>query len=430
VSIRREATLNFITYFGPRLTSLGVFAWLVPVALHSLGQARYAVLMTVLLVVGLVPLLDTGISYALTFRYTRALRRDRRGGALLLKEHRRVYLLVSMAAAAFFLAAFPWIFKSARGQLGDDFTVAMEAGAAAVFFMLLSGYNRAVLVANGKSYLVNLSDFSGDLLRGIAVGIGAAWYRDLGVTLALIAAAFAVRWIMMAVITARKVPGHATATAGRIRRRSLRASLWVGIPFAFSALITVIFGLLDKAVIARTQPLSELAAYSLSYDITTKGWMFVWAINGAILPILMRWGHAREEDKIAKAFEYSWWAVAAVVVAIYLPLNLFERPLMGWWVGLEMARDARYYIAIFSLSSLCYFVVCVFYNFFQASGRTKEIAKAYAIGLIFYLLGVTAGALSGNMLIMAAAHVALWIAVALSMSYMFARDLRGRRAAS
>jgi len=427
VSTRREVTLNFITYFAPKLVSLGIFALIVPIALQALGQARYAVLMTVLLVVGLVPLLDTSISYALTFRYTRALRRDRQAGALLLREHWRIYLLVSSVVSLLFLAIFPWVFKSASREFGDELAVAVGAGTLAVFVMLLSGYNRAVLIAKGKSYVVNIVDFISDLLRGAAVGVGAALYRDLGVTMELISAAFVVRWIMLAIITKGEVRGYSLSVAGRIRRRSLCATISVGAPFAFSAMITVIFGLLDKAVIARTQSLSDLAAYSLAYDITVKGWMLAWAVNGAILPVLMRWGHAREEGKIAKVFAYSWVATAVVAIGTYLPLNLFEPQILGWWVGHEMASSARYYIAIFSLSSVFYFIVCVFYNFFQASGNTKVIAKSYFIGLIFYFFGVAAGALSGHMRIMAAAHVALWIAVALSMAYMFRLDQRRKK---
>ena len=422
MSTRREISLNFITYFAPKLASLGVFALIVPIVLKNLGQERYAVLMTVILVVGMVPLLDTGVSYALTYRYSRALQRDRRAGALLLREHWRIYLLVSAMLSVIFLAIFPWVFKSAGRQFGNEFQIVVGGGALAVFFMLLSGYNRAVLIAKGRSYLVNLVDFVSDLLRGAAVGVGAALYRDLGITMALIAAAFAFRWFMLVMITMREIRGHSMSVAGRVRRRSLRASISVGAPFAFSAIITVIFGLLDKAVIARTHSLTDLAVYSFSYDVTTKGWMLAWAINGALLPALMRWGHAREGGRIAKAFGYSWGAIGSIAIGIYLPLNLFEPQIIGWWVGNEMAGSARYFIAMFSLSSVFYFIVCVFYNFFQAAGRTKEIAKAYLIGLLFYLIGVAAGALSGEMLVMASAHVALWIAVVLSMAYMSALD--------
>lgn len=422
MSVRREVLFNFATYFGPKIASLGIFAVIVPAALSALGKDRYAVLMTILLFVGFVPLLDTGISYALTYRYSRALRRDRRAGISLLQEHWKVYILV--AVGLFLLApfAFFWLFHSARSQFGDELMTSAAAGAVAVFFMLLSGYYRAILVASGKSYVMNIIDFVSDLLRGVAIGVGATLYRNLGVTMALIAVAFAVRWILMGGAAKRLLGLGAVIYKGRMRVRSMRLSARIGVPFALSALLTVVFGALDKAVIARMKSLSDLAVYSLSYDITTKGWMLVWAINSALLPVLMRMGHAGEKSKIARLFTYTWISVAAVAFLVYLPLNLFQPQLVGWWVGEQMATDTRSYIAMFSLASLFYFVVCVFYNFFQAAGRVMVIAKAYFIGLVFYLSVVAIGAVEEKVLIIASAHLVLWIVISAVLAYFFMRD--------
>ena len=422
MSVRREVLFNFATYFGPKIASLGIFAVIVPAALNALGKDRYAVLMTILLFVGFVPLLDTGISYALTFRYSRALRRDRRGGISLLQEHWKVYIMVAVVLFLIAPFAFFWLFHSARSQFGDELMTSAVAGAVAVFFMLLSGYYRAILVASGKSYVMNMIDFVSDLLRGVAIGVGATLYQNLGVTMALIAVAFAVRWLLMGGAAKRFLDLGAVIYKGRMRVRSMRVSAKIGVPFALSALLTVVFGALDKAVIARMKSLSDLAVYSLSYDITTKGWMLVWAINSALLPVLMRMGHAGENSKIARLFTYTWISVAAVALLVYLPLNLFQPQLVGWWVGERMATDTRSYIAMFSLASLFYFVVCVFYNFFQAAGRVMVIAKAYFIGLLFYLSVVAIGAVEEKVLIIASAHLVLWIVISAVLAYFFMMD--------
>ena len=424
MSVRREVAFNFATYFGPKIASLAIFAVIVPAALHSLGKDRYAILMTILLFVGFVPLLDTGISYALTFRYSRALQRDRLGGILLLREHWKVYIAAGIGIGLIAPFIFFWLFYSARTQFGSELKVTAIAGAAAVFFMLLSGFYRAILIAKGKSYVMNIIDFVSDVLRGVAIGIGAALYRNLGITMILIAVAFAVRWILMSSATKKLVNASVRGFKTHIRMRSMRASANIGVPFALSALLTIVFGGLDKAIITRIQSLSELAVYSLSYDITTKGWVLVWAINGAFLPVLMRMGHAGEDSKIARIFSYSWISVIAIALMVYVPLNLFEPQLVGWWVGERMATDTRAYIAMFSLASLFYFAVCVFYNFFQASGRVVIIAKAYFIGLLFYLLVIAIGAANENVLIISSAHLALWISVSISLAYYFVSERR------
>ena len=424
MSVRREIALNFTTYIGPKIASLAIFAAIVPAALHSLGKDRYAILMTILLFVGFVPLLDTGISYALTFRYSRALQRDRRGGVLLLREHWKVYFAAGIGIGVIAPFVFFWLFNSTRIQFGSELKVTAIAGAAAVFFMLLSGFYRAILIAKGKSHVMNIIDFVSDVLRGVAIGIGASLYRNLGITMILIALAFAVRWILMSRVTKRFVNTGVRVFKTHIRTRSMRASANIGVPFAFSALLTIVFGALDKAIITRIQSLSELANYSLSYDITTKGWVLVWAINGAFLPVLMRMGHAGEDSQIVRIFSYSWISVIATALMVYVPLNLFEPQLVGWWVGEKMATDTRAYIAMFSVASLFYFAVCVFYNFFQATGRVMLIAKAYFIGLLFYLLVIAIGAANENVLIISSAHLALWVSVSISMGYFF---VLGRR---
>ena len=430
MSVRREVLFNFATYFGPKIASLGIFAVIVPAALNALGKDRYAVLMTILLFVGFVPLLDTGISYALTFRYSRALRRDRRGGISLLQEHWKVYIMVAVVLFLIAPFAFFWLFHSARSQFGDELMTSAVAGAVAVFFMLLSGYYRAILVASGKSYVMNMIDFVSDLLRGVAIGVGATLYQNLGVTMALIAVAFAVRWLLMGGAAKRLLNLGAIIHKGRVRMRSMRVSAKIGVPYALSALLTVVFGALDKAVIARMKSLSDLAVYSLSYDITTKGWVLVWAVNSALLPVLMRMGHAGEDGKIARIFTYTWISVAAIALMVYLPLNLFEPQLVGWWVGEQMATDTRSYIAMFSLASLFYFAVCVFYNFFQAAGRVMVIAKAYFIGLLFYLSVVALGVVKEKALIIASAHLVLWVVVSAVLAYFFMMERHRKNLAS
>ena len=143
MSVRREVLFNFATYFGPKIASLGIFAVIVPAALNALGKDRYAVLMTILLFVGFVPLLDTGISYALTFRYSRALRRDRRAGISLLQEHWKVYIMVAVVLFLIAPFAFFWLFHSARSQFGDELMTSAVAGAVAVSV----GVKVSVLVA-------------------------------------------------------------------------------------------------------------------------------------------------------------------------------------------------------------------------------------------------------------------------------------------
>lgn len=424
MSSSREVQLNLISYIGARVTAIVVFAAMVPLALLELGEERYAVLAIMLLVIGFVPLIDAGAGYALTFRYMRRLARGRRTATALLAEHHTIYIVVSMAVGVMFFLAFPWVFVQADTHVKTSLATIGVAGGVASFFALLSSYGRAILVASRKTYIVNLVDLISDLARAAAIGVGAAIYGDLGVTAALLAVAFAFRWMLFAGIVARF--SEAVAPALRINKRSLRVSMFIGAPLAFSAVVTVLLGTIDKFVMARVFPLSQVASYVLSYDTTTKGWMIVWAVNGAIMPILMRWGHARESHKLSRASRYTWALTFAVGVVVYLPLNLFEPEIIGWWVGSDMAASAQTYIFVFSIASLFYFATANLYNFLQASGRTGVIAKAYLVGLGCYVPVIALAAANHNSLLMASAHIVLWTAVAAAMWYWgFIRSNKG-----
>lgn len=411
----REAQLNLISYVGARVTAIGVFAIVVPLALRELGEERYAVLAIMLLLIGFAPLIDAGAGYALTFRYMRRLGRGRKTATALLAEHHTIYIVLSLAAGMLFFLAFPWVFAQAETHVKTSLATIGVAGGIATFFALLSSYGRAILVATRKTYIVNLVDLISDLARAAAIVVGTVIYHELGVIVALLAVAFAFRWLLFAGIVARFA--EAVAPVLRINKRSLRASMSIGAPLAFSAVVTVLLGTIDKFVMARVFPLSQVASYVLSYDTTTKGWMIVWAVNGAIMPILMRWGHARETHKLSRASRYTWTLTFVAGVALYLPLNLFEPEIIGWWVGTDMAASAQVYIFVFSIASLFYFATANLYNFLQASGRTWVIAKAYLVGLGCYISVIALAAASRNPLLMASAHVVLWAAAATVMWY-------------
>lgn len=418
VSSRNEAVRNFSTFIAARATALGVFAAVVPVTLHELGEDRYALLAIAMLIIGFGPLLDTGIGYALTYRYSRLTTRRHHGADTLLAEHRWFYRIAAISfGLAVGLTFHRWFSSASVALSGEVFVVAAALGAA-VFFTLLSSFGRAVLVAQRRTHWLNLVDLSSDALRGVAILAGAYMFQDLGAIFTLLALTYAGRWGLIAALVARTVP---ISVSSRVRYRSLRASLALGAPFAVAAILTIGFGLLDKFLVTRVVSLSALAPYQLAYDLTTKGWMAVYAFTGAITPILMRWNHAREQKTLARAFHYSWLAIACAALIIYLPLNVFQPQIVGWWVGREMAHATRHYIFIFSLASAFYFVVAHYHNFLQARGRMLDVAVAYAAGMAVYASVLVFAYFRVDIDVAAFAHVTLWLTVALVMGALYRR---------
>lgn len=415
--LRHEVLLNFVSYGLSRVVSLAVFGFTIPLALNALGAERFAVFSVIMQILNFVPLLDAGIGYALTFRYSRSLQRNSLLLGRLVSEHFWLYLALALLFTALFVPGFPLIFLSQQQDFAlDELGMISVGGGLAIFFLLLSIVARATLVSHKKTYVLNGLDIGTDVLRGIALYVGVMLMSNLGWTVFLTAMAYAVRSVVMGIFS-RQLEPRPLESFRFIRMRSLRASIGLGAPFAVSALSFIAIGVLDRAAIARFCSLAELASYSIAYDVVARGWLIMYAVNGAIAPILMRWGHARETNNLSLAMKYSWLLTISVIILVYGVLNLFEPMLIGWWLGAEMAISARLPIALLSVASAFYLCTCVLHNFFQATGQTALIGKAYFIGLLVYLPTLFLGIFQIGIAGAAMAHILFWATVLFIMLY-------------
>ena len=413
MSDRREALLNFLTYAGGRAGSVLIFAVSVPLALHALGAARYAILATLILALGTVPLLDAGIAYSLSFRLSRRLHQVGRGAERLQAEHLSAYALLALILAVCFGAGFPLALKAAPQDEAELGQVALGGGVA-VFFVMLSAFYRAILVARSGSHLINIIDLVTDLGRGAALLAGALAFHSLAWVAWLSALAYALRLALM----------HHLVPSDRARRphprwRSLRLSLRLGAAASASSLLAFVWTLADKSLMSHRYSLAELGPYSIAYDVTSKGWLLMYAVIGALFPIFMRWHHHGHADRLERNLRRALLVALALGVSTYGTLCLLEQPLLTWWVGGPMAVAAKAYFYVFSLSSACYFGVCTVETYYRAIGRTVLIARAYFLGALAYVACLAIGPQYWGTIGIASAHVALWSVVLASLLWQF-----------
>lgn len=415
---RKEFLLNLITFFAARVIALGVFAFVVPIALHHLGAEGYTALTLVLIVIGFLPLLDAGLGYGFTFRCSRMYARRVSSVCSLLDEHMWLYAGGGILLASLLGIGLPWVFWLPSDTLGGNTSVLVSAVAATSLFVFLALYYRAQLVAFRRTYVANVIDGGSDLLRGAALLIGIGVFFDLTLSVILLAATYAMRWLVFAIAVTRSLRSPLLPRFVA-RRRSLRMTFRIGAPSAVVALITVAFGLVDKALLSRTISLVDLAPYVLASDLLAKSWMVVWAVHGGLAPILMRWRHSREHGKTKHTFLMLSVVTLVLAIGMYVPLNVFELQIIAWWVGKNMAAEARSYIALFSLASVLYFSAHQFFLFLQADGRADIIAKAMIVGFSVYLPALVFGIRIGGPRGAAGAHILLWLSIALVVARFY-----------
>jgi O-antigen/teichoic acid export membrane protein len=419
---RNEAALNFLSYVGGRVVALVVFGIAVPLALKSFGTDRYAIFSTLVLVLGFVPLLDAGFGYSLTYRYSRIVQRKILRPAPLLSEHSWAYFALALVFAIIFLVLFPWLFQE-NGLLSSNVHWVALWGALATFFVCMSAVGRAVLVSHRKTHVLNFLDIGTDILRGAAIYVGAVLLSSLPWTVFLIASAYAIRFAVLQLLCWGTNRNPLLSSPENIRGRSLRTSLSIGAPVALTTGAIVAFGMLDKALIARQLPLSDLTSYSLAYDIVIRGWMIVWAINGAVAPIMMRWQHTKQTDKLSRGYFLSLATAGTAIFAVYLPLNIFEPLVMGWWIGDSMALAIQPHIALLSVASVFYVFADVTQNYFRARGQAMLVAKGYLAALAIYVPILIIAIHYKQTIGAAGAQILLWAIAAGILGYFYVNKL-------
>lgn len=412
---KNEFLLNLVTFSVARVIALAVFAFVVPIALRHIGAAGYAALTLILMVINFLPFLDAGLGYGFTFRCSRMYARQVSSICSLLYEHMWLYASGGILVALVIWIGLPWVFWLPSDTLGGNASDVVVAVTATSLFVFMALYFRAQLVAFRRAYVANVIDGGGDLLRGAALLLGIGVFFNLTLAIILSAATYAIRWLVYAIVATRFLRSPLFPKFV-VRGRSLRMTFRIGAPSAIVALITVAFGLVDKAALSRTISLADLAPYLLASDLLAKSWTVVWAIHGGLAPILMRWRHSREHTKTKQAFLTMSIVTAVLAIGMYMPLNVFELNIIGWWVGDDMATEARPYIVLFSLASTLYCLANLFFPFFQADGRADIIAKAVIIGLLVYMPALVIGIRISGPRGAAVAHIFLWLSVLLVLA--------------
>ncbi len=385
-----EHLINFGSFLGFRVFALGLFAVTVSLFINRVGSDRYGMLSLLLVVFNFIQILDLGVGFSVNFRFTRSLARESpvRRRILILRRALPFYLgCASIGAAVFFLAApllGPVLFQADRTP--QDPVPLLRILSGSVFLILMDSFLLGIMRAYNRIYLINLSGFFFDLARSVAMLAGVFLSADLRLILLLVVAGNLFKFLFDAVVCHRLL-AQADWYRPLLHAREFALNLRFGLPMMAYTALGMLGHHLDKFFVARVLSLAELSYYSVAYDVTSKAWVFVYAVNTTLYTLFLRKKATGESHRTLIVIS----VVSVIVLALfyYLPVVVFALPIFTIWIGEDFARNAAPLMPLLGISSVLYLFSTIVYNHLQTSGR----GVVMALGNLAGLLGLVGGLL-------------------------------------
>jgi O-antigen/teichoic acid export membrane protein len=380
---KREHALNFTSYFVSRGITLALFAVTVPYFLNRVGEQAYGVVTMLFLLYGYPHVLDLGVGYSLNFRLGRAVARGIRRVHSLVRCSVPYYVALSLLVGCgmFFGGEHLSVVLLSTSRYGELFQW-IGVGMA---FSVLSAPCTAIMQAHNRVSWVNLSRLFLDIVRSGAMVVAVMTGGRLEHLVLTIVAGSAGKLVLDLFLAAKLLGGFGWMTP-RFVRKELAFNVSFGLPATLSLVCGIMIASADKIYISRFVSLDALAEYSVASDLHTKAFFLVWAVNGSLYTVLIRRGvHGIETGSL---LYISLGAVVVVFALYYVPLAIFSKGLIGWWISPAFASNSFTLVQWLLPSSVFYLVASVFENILQTRGKILQVSLGYLLAVMTLILAL------------------------------------------
>ena len=136
----------------------------------------------------------------------------------------------------------------------------------------------------------------------------------------------------------------------------------------------------DKFFVAGRFSLEELAYYSIAFDVNSKAWLFVYAINGSLYTLLIRRGSRGESQSLLVLISFA--SVILLAIGYYIPITLLAHPLLDLWISTDFADNAYVLVGWFAVASVLYLFQSVLHNLLTTARRITLLGVVNFFALI------------------------------------------------
>lgn len=381
LKLARHTFFNLLGLGAPLLVAL----FSIPVLMAGLGADRFGLLTLVWAVTSYFGLFDLGLGRALTQQLAIVLDRGDDGlvGRLSATALALMAMLGLVAGSAMALVA-PWGVDLIRAL--PDRTEAIAAcwvmGLAVPFIVVTAGL-RGMLEACHAFEVLNYVRLPTGIWTFAGPWLVLRWVGPdlLAITIAL-AAGRVVGALAHAWLAWRALP----QLRGRLRwgREWLRPLVVSGSWMTVGNVVGPLMGYVDRFVIGATVSAAAVAYYVTPLEVVTKLWIIPGALTSVLFPMFAAQA-AREDEQARQLF----WRAVGILFAVLLPITsalaLFARPLLGWWLGPDLAGHGAPLLQVFAVGILINCLAHVPYTWLQAAGHSRAPALLHCVELPLFV---------------------------------------------
>lgn len=366
------------TAFFKAMSSL-LFLVAIPFSITHLGESVYGVVAFFLTMHGYVSLLDTGFSYVVGLRYTRALVISESDGNKIISESMPIYIILAVIGLVVFAFLSKEISHAFFGTSAYSLSVALFGLVLAL--TVVDSIAVVILVAHEMLVRVSFHRFLLDLFKVVGLFVVAGF--GLGVDSILIFLILA--GVVKLVFDYLCVIKLGVRFCPKINFDEIRLNFLMAWPAITMAGLSLLMSMIDKFLVSGKLSSEAYASYSFAMDLTTRSYFLMYALAGTLYPVFIK-KHASGESM--KSLLKVWvMALTAIGVFYYLPLGWFAYPIVSFLVDAEFAEKSYALIRVCGLSAIFYLAFNIFENFLNSAGKIKWVMVSYLSGLgVFFLV--------------------------------------------
>jgi len=371
---------NVAYFLGTRAFAIVAFVLVVPLFFRHASEQQYGLAAIGFSLLTLATVLDVAFGYVLVqslgrrFARSRALTADTVHGLSTF-----YFLLSSVVALCSLLVVFALHLSTAETLMYGSFVALLPA-------LSVSGVVAAVFQSQNQLKPINLSRFGFELSKALALALSALVVGDISlIGPVLLLAAYA-----RATLDARYLARH-TGIRLSFRGIKLAARYWRlarhGLPSLYMVALMLPINIGDKLIIKNVFGADAVAHYSVAFDINTKAYLLISAVNTAMFAVVLH-RFARKHSSFAP-LAASLATVFFVTLMYYLPLMVLAPVLLTQWINPDFSVQATPLTRVMAFASILYLFGSVFENSLNAMGRNRRVLRVYLIGIIAYVIAVS-----------------------------------------
>lgn len=370
--------LNGGSLLASKVVIYAISLFAIPIFVKYHGEGAYGILAFFGTLLGYSILIENGLSYAVTLRFTRCLARQELNESIVVaRSALPIYVFLGLLCIIAFtiigdnLSTFIW--KKA------DYGYAIKVVGATIGVLVFDAFSASLIQAYNRLVALNVIRLLADSIRISSLYI-AAFSNDPIVVMVWMFLASAIFKLVLDWLYCIFVIKIKEVYKPRLDFAELISNLKLA-PSAFVICgLWLMISMYDKTFAASRVSEAQYAYYALAADLTTKAHILFYAVSGTTYNMMIR-RHASNQN-IGGVLKIYFVALAVIFAIYYLPLFIFAKQIIAYFLGVDPTGQAVPVIRLLTACSLMYLAFASLEATLNAQGRSLQMMFVYITAAI------------------------------------------------